>query len=47
MDHQLWGPAPWGFHITKLLLHILTALLIHRLLLRLEELEAARAESAP
>jgi cytochrome c-type biogenesis protein CcmH/NrfG len=36
LDYQLWGPEPWGFHLTNLLLHILTALLIHRILLRLE-----------
>jgi cytochrome c-type biogenesis protein CcmH/NrfG len=36
LDYQLWGPEPWGFHLTNLLLHILTALLVHRILLRLE-----------
>ncbi len=36
LDVQLWGPGPIGFHLTNLLLHILTALLVYRILLRLE-----------
>jgi len=36
VDYRLWGPGPAGFHFTNLLLHVLSALLVHRILLRLE-----------
>ncbi len=36
IDYRLWGPEPFGFHLTNLLLHILCALLVYRLLLRLK-----------
>ena len=42
VDRRVWGPAPLGFHVTNLVLHIVSALLVHRILLRLE-LGALRA----
>lgn len=36
LDYRLWGPEPAGFHLTNLIVHILAALLVHRILLRLE-----------
>ena len=35
VDYQLWGPKPTGFHITNLLLHILCALVIYIILMRI------------
>ncbi len=31
VDHALWGLQPGGFHLTNLLLHVLTALLFHEI----------------
>jgi protein O-mannosyl-transferase len=35
LDYALWGPRPFGFHLTSLLLHIACALVFWQLLLRL------------
>ena len=35
IDYQLWGPAPAGFHLTNLLIHICCALIIYAFLMRL------------
>jgi len=31
IDYQLWGPQPFGFHYTNVLLHIMNALLVYLL----------------
>jgi hypothetical protein len=36
VDYRLWGPEPFGFHLTNLLIHILSGLLLHRILRRME-----------
>ena len=36
VDYSLWGPAPTGFHVTNILLHVLCALLVFAILIRLE-----------
>ena len=36
-DYQLWGLAPAGYHATNLVLHVVNALLVYLLLLRLGE----------
>ncbi|MFQ5513488.1 MAG: tetratricopeptide repeat protein [Myxococcota bacterium] len=36
LDHWIFGGAPWGYHATALALHVLCALVLHRLLLQLE-----------
>jgi cytochrome c-type biogenesis protein CcmH/NrfG len=36
VDHQIWGPEPFGFHVTNLLIHILCAWLLYRILLRMQ-----------
>jgi hypothetical protein len=35
IDYAIWGLTPFGFHLTNLLLHVVNALLVHRLLLAL------------
>ena len=35
VDYRLWGPAPRGYHITNLILHIGCAVLIYLILMRL------------
>lgn len=36
LDYLVFGPEPFGFHVTNLILHTLCALLVYRLLLRFE-----------
>src|SRR5881397_2134110 len=36
MEYHLWGLKPVGFHVTNLLLHIGVALLLWRILIRLQ-----------
>ncbi|MFN8641984.1 MAG: glycosyltransferase family 39 protein [Candidatus Binatia bacterium] len=36
IDQRLWGPAPFGYHLGNLLLHVACALLVWRILLRLQ-----------
>jgi len=36
IDARLWGPAPTGFHVTNLILHILCALTVWSVLMKLE-----------
>ncbi len=36
VDTRLWGPAPAGFHVTNVILHVLCALLVYSILLRLD-----------
>ena len=36
IDRSLWGPSPTGFHVTNILLHVLCALLVFAILMRLE-----------
>jgi len=44
LDYQLWGLRPWGFHLTNVLLHTGTALLLFRLgMLVLRDARAALA----
>jgi Tfp pilus assembly protein PilF len=35
IDYRLWGLNPTGFHFTNWLLHLITSLLLHQILLRL------------
>ncbi len=35
LDHLLWGMAPWGYHLTSLLLHAANAILFYLVCLRL------------
>ena len=35
VDRALWGPAPFGFHLTNVLLHMLNVVLLFRLARRL------------
>jgi protein O-mannosyl-transferase len=35
IDRAVWGEAPFGFHVTNVLLHVVNTLLLHRLTLRL------------
>jgi tetratricopeptide (TPR) repeat protein len=35
VDYQLWGPHPWGFHLTNLLLHVGNGLLFFALMMAL------------
>jgi Flp pilus assembly protein TadD len=35
LDHQLFGPAPWGYHLTNLLLHAANVLVLFAALRRL------------
>ncbi len=28
LDYTLWGPSPWGFHLTNIILHALNTLLV-------------------
>jgi protein O-mannosyl-transferase len=37
LDRALWGPAPFGFHVTSVLLHMLNVALLFRLARRVEE----------
>ena len=37
LDYAIWGPNPFGFHLTNLLVHVANALAIYWLLLRLGE----------
>ncbi len=41
LDRAIQGPGPAGFHLTNLLLHLLTTLLVFRLLLRFASAELA------
>jgi tetratricopeptide (TPR) repeat protein len=41
IDRAVWGPAPFGFHLTSLLLHSLNVVLLFHLILRLTA-DAAR-----
>ena len=44
LDYQLWGLRPWGFHLTNMLLHAGTAVLLYRLgLVVLRDARAALA----
>jgi tetratricopeptide (TPR) repeat protein len=36
LEHRLWGLAPWGYHLTNILLHAAAAILVWRLLVRLQ-----------
>ena len=46
LDHHLYGTAPFGYHLTNLLLHIANSLLFHRLGLRLLARPAAALAAA-
>jgi protein O-mannosyl-transferase len=35
VDYQLYGPKPWGYHLTNVLLHVATAILLFLILWRL------------
>jgi len=35
LDYVIWGPEPFGYHLTNLLLHICNGLLVYALVLRL------------
>ena len=37
LDYSIWGLDPFGYHLTDLILHILVALAVYLLLLRLTE----------
>jgi protein O-mannosyl-transferase len=37
LDRALWGPKPFGFHVTSMLLHMLNVALLFRLARRFEE----------
>jgi Flp pilus assembly protein TadD len=39
-DHQLWGPNPAGFHLTNVLLHVMSSLLVALLARRLSGRDA-------
>jgi hypothetical protein len=45
-DHALWGLAPWGFHLTNLLLHAATTLVVYAIALRLLASGAAAFSAA-
>jgi tetratricopeptide (TPR) repeat protein len=48
LDHALWGVEPFGYHLTSLLCHAATAVLVYRLASRLlEETRASDAARAP
>ncbi len=48
LDHALWGVEPFGYHLTSLLGHAATAVLVYRLASRLfEEARAGEAPRAP
>ena len=35
IDYRVWGPGPWGFHVTNLALHTVAALVVYGVLRRL------------
>src|SRR5688572_3029620 len=43
LDYSIWGLNPFGYHLTDLILHILVALAVYLLLLRLTEGKRAAA----
>jgi hypothetical protein len=51
IDYALWGPVPFGWHITSMVFHVVTtlvvALLAWRLLLRLPRSQAEPAQALP
>ena len=48
VDYQLWGPdQPWGFHLTNLVLHVLTTLSVYLLAVRLIALGQGSATYQP
>ncbi len=46
LDRALWGPEPFGFHVTNLALHMLNVLLLFGLTLRVMRLAPPRPASA-
>src|SRR5262245_24959313 len=37
IDYAIWGPAPFGFHVTSVMLHVLNVLLLFAIAQRLIE----------
>ena len=37
IDHAIWGPGPFGFHLTSLALHLLNVVLVYLVAWRLSE----------
>ena len=47
LDYRLWGLAPFGYHLTNLLVHALSAVVVYALALELGGAAASRAAQAP
>ena len=46
VDHAIWGPAPFGFHLTNVVLHVLNTMLVFLIGLRMFRAEQHRATGA-